>query len=387
MIRRLAYNCLLAAFKEELFLVDSLAEIRAKGTLSKRDFALLETLCYGTMRRALTLDFYGKQLAASGKLKLKLKERVLLRLALFQHLYLDKIPLHAIAFEMVKVAKEVTHPQFVKFLNATLRKLETFTFKEPTALSDKLSAPQYLIDELSRRQSREEIEAFFAIFNHPPEPMMRERGGDITTFIPFDPSRLDDETVYTQNPTPATLMATLAKGMDAPQKILDLCAAPGGKLLLLHDLFPKAELYACDPSEKRLERLRANCKKYGLNPHIACCKGEEYSAEGGFDLIVIDAPCSNSGVLHKRAEARYRIDKHSLDEQCKLQLILLRHAATLLNDGGEIWYMTCSILDRENEDLIKKVAPLIKPKGEMVRILPNLKGGDGGFASSLGKGE
>lgn len=189
---------------------------------------------------------------------------------------------------------------------------------------------------------------------------------------------------YIQNVTPVLLFSKLASASFKPKSILDLCSSPGGKLLLAHDFFPEAKLYANDVSEAKLKRLKENVKKYDLSVKFSCQKGEKFQSDNRFDLIIIDAPCSNSGVLHKRAEARWRITPKKLEELCTLQYHLIKRALSFLTPRGQIWYMTCSILSYENEGLVEEAKEdmgfsILKTHQQ----LPNQKGYDGGFACSL----
>jgi 16S rRNA (cytosine967-C5)-methyltransferase len=176
-----------------------------------------------------------------------------------------------------------------------------------------------------------------------------------------------------QNVTQAQLMQRLAQGVQtAPKRILDLCAAPGGKTLMLRDLYPDAWILANDISAKRLERLHENQRKYGMAQQISCLAASDLQTDQLFDLVVVDAPCSNSGVLHKRPEARWRLDQpNNLQET---QRELLTQARRLLAPGGVIWYLTCSILSCENQQITGQPGQL---------ILPNSEGWDGGYAAQV----
>jgi len=169
-----------------------------------------------------------------------------------------------------------------------------------------------------------------------------------------------------------------------PNSILDLCASPGGKTLLVHDLFPGAKLFANDISEQKMKKLSQNCQKYHLDASLSCCKGEDFVSEQLFDLIMVDAPCSNTGVLSKRPEARWRFSPETFKDLEETQLKLLGHAVTLLSPQGEIWYLTCSILDFENEKLIQQVCQKYDLQVRtQLTIYPSEAGLDGGFACAL----
>jgi 16S rRNA (cytosine967-C5)-methyltransferase len=191
---------------------------------------------------------------------------------------------------------------------------------------------------------------------------------------------------YIQNITPATLISHLSSAIDPPNHILDLCASPGGKLIHVHDLFQKAFLYANDINEGKLKVLKENLNKYQIEATFTQGKGETYSKTRTFDLIILDVPCSNSGVFNKRPEARWRLSKETLQDLEQKQFALLEHAVQLLASKGQIWYLTCSILKCENESFVNKACETF---GLVVvtqqTILPNLEGWDGGFGCSLTK--
>ncbi|MEI8365729.1 MAG: hypothetical protein WCF65_04840 [Parachlamydiaceae bacterium] len=190
--------------------------------------------------------------------------------------------------------------------------------------------------------------------------------------------------IYIQNATSVALIADLAERTAKPKRILDLCASPGGKLLATHDTFPEAELFANDLSEEKILRLSQNLTKYGVKAHLSCGPGENYTSDVRFDVIILDVPCSNSGVLNKRAEARWRLAPEMIEALHVKQRALIAHAQTLLAPGGVIWYITCSILKSENEAMIAEIASQTSPKLQVQfsrTILPNTDGWDGGFAA------
>jgi 16S rRNA (cytosine967-C5)-methyltransferase len=200
------------------------------------------------------------------------------------------------------------------------------------------------------------------------------------------PQLVESTSVYIQNATPSLLMHTLNEHAPIPKRILDLCASPGGKLLLAHDLYPHASLHANDVSSQKLERLKENIIKYNLKAALSCGLGEKISSQELFDLIIIDAPCSNTGVLNKRPEARWRVAENTMKETTDLQFELLKHAETLLAPKGELWYLTCSILPEENEKMMNRIsqATHLKPR-VMKTMLPTHTGWDGGFGCALVK--
>ncbi len=128
-----------------------------------------------------------------------------------------------------------------------------------------------------------------------------------------------------------------------------MAASPGGKSILLADFFPKAELFANDITEKKVKILQENFAKYGIKASISVGDGAEFESNIKFDLVIVDAPCSNSGCLYKCPEARWRLTKEDLAAYILLQKKLLQSARKLVSDEGFIIYSTCSILPEENK--------------------------------------
>lgn len=392
--REAAYLAVLSARHQDAYAADFLEQWRRSAHPSPQDYKMAQEIAYGTIRMAYALDFMAGQLADRKKLSLKPKERALLRCAIYQHAFMTRIPIYALVNESVALAKKYCHATFVAFLNAVLRRLSEVKLALPVgdsaeAQSVRLSYPLYFVQQVLKDYDHDVAREILELGNRPSPTMYRVRPG-------ADVKVMDAETAlanvasnsqyYIQNATPVHLMRTLsdAWGKGQPQSILDLCAAPGGKLLAVHDRFPQAHLYANDVSKKKLEILQSNAAKYGLKVQLSCLHGEEYRAEQPFDIAILDVPCSNTGVLNKRPEARWRLSEGYLLQQEQLQKKLLEHAVELIKPDGEIWYMTCSILKRENEALVQwAVEHLGLRVKKEERVLPTAEGWDGGYACAL----
>ncbi len=350
---------------------------------------LAREIALGTERRLLTLDHIAQKLALRGALNLKLKEKMLLRMAIYQHLFMDRIPAHALVNETVKLAKEYCHFRFVNFLNAALRRLVGESWPLPEQLSLKHSFPQLFIDKLLGEYGESQTEEILQALNRPPPLFVRERFSPELALLEVDSAQVgayvQDARYYFQGYVQAHLITELIKcRTSSPSKILDLCAAPGGKLIALSEYFPKAEFVANDVSEKRLRKLKDNLQKYGIAAQTSCHAAEDYPEDELFDLVLLDVPCSNSGVLHKRPEARWRLTDEKLKELDVIQWTLLQKARRLLAPGGQLWYMTCSILHDENERMIERaVRELGFRQAQTFKHLPHQEGREGGFAAIL----
>lgn len=390
--REIAYLACLASERNERFISETLQSWNESFSPSKLNFNLAQEIAYGTCRMSLALNEYALQLSEN-KLNLKRKEKVLLFTALYQHYFLEKLPLYAIANETIEIAKKYCSTHFIKFLNVIFRKINEMQVSLPednstASLSKKYSYPSFFIELLKKEYSEETVIQILEAGNLSPRLFARKRNdesGDlkmqsIDEIAPYISSR----DYYIQNPTPASLLKKLATADFKPKRILDLCASPGGKLIASHDLFPDATLYANDVSENKLSAIRTNLKKYAISASLSQYKGEEFPTDEKYDLIILDVPCSNTGVLNKRAEARWRLTAEHLDQLSTLQRNLLDHAKHLLSEEGQIWYMTCSILSKENEEMISS---FVKDHPFAVqisaKILPDSSGNDGGFGTSL----
>ena len=293
-----------------------------------------------------------------------------MRCALYQIYFMHSAPRYAIGQEMGNLAKKYCHPTFASYLNALIRNL-------PAALPSfsswgiQYSYPDLLVADLLKEYPRETVETILRLGNLPAQTWARKRPG--FEMCPVPPEKVGEiarsSDYYIMNPTPANLIEELSSRIAPPSSILDLCASPGGKLIALHDRFPAAELWANDVSAFKLKRLADNCAKYGLNVHLREGPAQDYPEEQLFDLVVLDVPCSNTGVLAKHPEARWRNENLQ-----PLQRALLEKAKRLVKPGGAIFYLTCSILKAEIPE---------GPKRYEKQILPLEEGQDGGYGAII----
>ncbi len=358
---------------------------------SSADSALAQKIAYGTIRMRTALDHYCGQLGCK---KLGRRERILFRMALYQYRYLERIPLFALVDDMVELAKKRIHPSFASYMNVMLRKLPEVAFSLPEGdnlgcLSVRYSYPISFVHLLIEEYGLERTKSILAYGNDDPRYTAIHLKGDslpgtsVIADTPLPMVVVDDTSVmpqliassdyYIQNPTQVTILAELCRTMEKePQTILDLCAAPGGKSIVLHQLFPNATLTVNDVSSDKIAILQQNLDHYRIPATTTCITGEEYPTDTLFDLVVVDAPCSNTGVLARRAEARWRISDESIASHVALQRQLVAHSKALLAPGGSLIFLTCSILSAENDCAgISGIAKKILPQGDFW---------DGGYA-------
>ena len=372
----------LSLMKGDAF-IDETVELFA---LSFLDRALAYEIAAGTMRMKRWLDAAAKRLTKTGKLPEKRRERLLLEMALYQCYFLTRMPLHAICNEMVELAKKYTSSHFASFLNAIIRKVDRTAIPKSDELPIEHSYPDYFVTTLINTYGKEAAVTILQAGNRALPLFARKRPSCGCEIVEEAlQTIINDPNYYIQNPSQPSLMKKLTETLPTPPlRILDLCAAPGGKTVLLHDLFPKAHIVCNDISEGRLSKLRENLSKYGIEAEVSCQNGQNATFSEAFDLIVIDAPCSASGVLYKCPEARWRIEKSEIEALQKKQKDLLKHASSLLKKTGTLWYMTCSILPQENEQVIQWMGQESMKRIHTQHIqLPNSDGFEGGFAASI----
>lgn len=406
--REAAFLSLFHAVKGEGFISDYLEKWFRDEKPSPQDYHLAQQIAYGSSQMALSLDYLALQSTNKKKIHLKIKERALFHTAIYQICFLDRLPTYAVVDETIKIAKKYFHKFFIGFLNATLRNIAQ---KKPilpegedaTSLSIRYSHPVEYVAELLKFYGKKVTTDILKASNTPSIIMARVRKEnsliESLAFIQKEPLPVVEipainllevaksSDFYIQNVTPIYLIGSLCSKLEEkPQRVLDMCASPGGKSLAVYDFFPDVHLYSNDVSEEKIQKLRENFEKYGVKAHLSCSEGQNLNFDDKFDLIILDVPCSNTGVLNKRPEARWRLNADHYKQLEDLQISLVEQALKLLKPQGELWYMTCSILPQENED---RITHICKQKGLKVTsslfVLPNDKGWDGGYACSLKK--
>jgi 16S rRNA (cytosine967-C5)-methyltransferase len=193
---------------------------------------------------------------------------------------------------------------------------------------------------------------------------------------------------YVQDPS--TLMACDLLDPQPGESVLDACAAPGGKTTYMAELMKnEGSIIACDLYESRVVRLKENIERLGVKNATAiqhdCMEADDTLKPQSFDRILVDAPCSNTGVIRRRVDVRWRLTEEDFIRMPAQQLALLKRTATLLKPGGTLVYSTCSLEPEEN-DLLAQEALAAIPELELVesrRSLPFLNQVDGAFAAKF----
>jgi 16S rRNA (cytosine967-C5)-methyltransferase len=348
--RRAAYEVVRRVFAEEAYADRALAS--AVAGLDDRDRALTQRLAYGAVQRARTIDFGIEQLGKRPVRKLDAPVIASLRLGAYQLGWSDQ-PAHAVADDAVELVREAGLERAVPFTNAVMRRLAHGFRGLVASLPDgplKLSYPDWIAEVWERDLGREEALALMRAQNEPPALEVRaaEPVGEPTD-IPgaYVVERVDRTRMRAMSR--ASQLVALVVGSQPGERILDACAAPGGKTAMLQGEVTAVELH---PG-------RADTLARESAPNVRVVTGDlRELAESGFDRALIDAPCSGLGVLARRPDLRWR--SRPLPE---LQLELLRAGAERVQPGGTIVYAVCTMNADENEAVVDASGLTPEPLG------------------------
>lgn len=360
------------------------------GALQPLDRRLAQELVLGTLRWQATLDWLILQRCPGRTQKPGLQ--VLLRLGLYQLFWLDRIPDHAVVNDTVTLAREFGFGPQGGFVNAVLRgyaREREATRQELTRLRQTdpatgWSFPAWLVERWSRTLDRAALDELLQWFNAPPSTFARTNTlrrtppelvadwslEDVSATpcqYPWVPDGIVHELgshpplatlpsfqaggFYLQDPS--TLLAVELLDPQPGESLLDLCAAPGGKTTYAaQKMNDTGRIVAHDPSEGRLRLLHENCTRLGIGSVTATTQVPP--PEPVFDRILVDAPCSNTGVLRRRVELRWRIQPGEIPRLAKAQLELLSEAARRIRPGGCLVYSTCSLEPEENGAVVQQ---------------------------------
>jgi 16S rRNA (cytosine967-C5)-methyltransferase len=353
--RMAAFRVLLAMERSSNTHCDDLLRAPAIESLTQADRNLTTALVMGVLRWQLALDAVAARYLQR-KSQLDPAVAIALRIGAWQLLGMDRIPPHAALSESVELTKVSGHPYASGMVNAVLRRIAE---NRSTITLDPVSAhPEWMVERWKRQFGRDAVVSIAAYDQQPPPVAMRLRGlGDADAESMASGAfltrarRLPDDNVTPEGARiqdeGSQLIAELAGG---GSRILDCCAAPGGKTVILAENNPQAEITACDISESRLNAMRRSFAREPMTAKIHCVLADatELSFRDDFDLILCDAPCSGTGTLARNPEIKLRLAVGDLQRQQERQIAILRSAYRVLAPGGRLVYSTCSLEPEEN---------------------------------------
>jgi 16S rRNA (cytosine967-C5)-methyltransferase len=374
-------------------------------------------LVFGTIRNRAAIDMVISRLAECPVERIQAKLLNIIRIAAYELIYSPETAEHAIVNEAVQTARDVFGKKQTGFINAVLREITRHITNRQVPLQQgdiqktlpktlsagcefdmeilplpekspadyfslAFSLPKWLVEQWLENFGLEKTKQICFAGNRRPSLYIRpnilkttaQQLAEKLHQAEIDCRLVDDTMIKVQSPAAITELPGFAQGLFSVQdltaskvapalqpkptsQILDLCAAPGTKTTHLAELTAdKAKIIATDIDEQRLEKVKENTARLGITAvtTIAYANLEKTADQMGlFDCVLLDVPCSNTGVMAKRTEVRHRIKQNSTAQLAQTQNRLLRTAAEMTNKNGKICYSTCSIQQEENQDVIK----------------------------------
>ena len=400
--RALALHALRAWRTSGRFADSILHGLLGASSLIPADRAFATELVYGVLRNLSLLDFWLRALRDS---RIDHAARDLVRLGLYQLLILGSAE-HAAVFETVALAPQRARGLVNAILRAAQnRRADLLEAARGAGPSIRFSHPQFLIDRWTRSFG-EAVMLDLCAWNNQPPPIYarvnrlnaasaqfgtgheRAERANFVRLVQVDAEAIARGECYIQDPSTAMACELLAPRPN--ESILDACAAPGGKTGYLAELLGNSgHILATDRDAPRLATLRENLRRLGVtNTEVACVdwsRAESPTALREFDRILVDAPCSNTGVMRRRVDVRWRLTENDFARMQEQQLRILRRVFPLLKRNGVLVYSTCSIDAAENEDVVEQIVREL-PEIALVEgrtLLPERDGGDGAFAAKF----
>ncbi|GLB59405.1 16S rRNA (cytosine(967)-C(5))-methyltransferase RsmB [Cytobacillus sp. NCCP-133] len=412
-----------------------------KNEISQKDIGLLTELTYGTLQRRMTLDFYLIPFLKGNK-KVESWVKQLLRLTLYQMVYLDKIPDRAAIFEAVEIAKRRGHKGISGMVNGVLRNIQRQGLPSLEQIGDPVerlsietSHPLWLVKRWVGQLGFEEAMKMCEInltaslqtarvnvvkgTREECLSLLEKEGFEVeaSPFIPVaikclrgnlaNSQAFKDGLITIQDES--SMLVAYALGGSQNETVLDACAAPGGKSThIAETLQNTGQVISLDLHEHKVKLINDNAARLGLTNiktnALDSRKVQEHYEKESFDRILVDAPCSGLGVMRRKPDMKYTKKEEDLFHLHKVQRNLLAAVSPLLKKGGILVYSTCTVDKEENEHVVqsflkenadfegdtsvrermpKAIAPFID--GFELQILPQDIGSDGFYISCLRK--
>ncbi len=430
--RETALDVLITCRKEDGWSNGALKDAIARDRLDRRDAALATRLCYGVLQNRLKLDFYLQQLL-TGKIRdLHPLVRDILHLGLYQLYEMDKIPDSAVVNTSVELAKKYCKKQRFApgLVNGVLRNAVRTkgSLKTPDTLQVHYSHPPELVKLLEEYVGQQRLEPMLEANNASPKTMaqvntlkisaaalaerLREEGVEAqphdwmeNALILSNTGNLEqlpsfrEGLYYVQDA--AAKLSVLCAGVEPGQKVLDCCAAPGGKSFAAAiAMGGSGSILSCDVHAHKVSIIAAGARRLGVEIVTARQQdATEFVAAwaGKMDTVIADVPCSGLGIIRKKPDIRYK-DLKQMRALPQLQLQILENQAAYVKPGGVLLYSTCTLVRDENEALVERflqknpeftpeplTLPAVFPKNTtgMLALVPGQYDTDGFFIAKL----
>lgn len=430
--RQTALGVLIACRKQGAWSDGVMKEYAQRDRLDRREAALAARLCYGVLQNRMLLDYYLSQLVRGRLRDLQPVVLDILRLGLYQILCMDKIPDSAAVNEAVEQGKKYANSRAAGLINGVFRSAirRRGALEEPRDLATRYSHPQPLVELLAGEMEPEDLERVLAADNQAPETVLQANplagdpgelpaaiesaGGSCVPhpwlercFLIAGAGSLERLEAYRQGrcyvQDAASRLAVRCAGVQPGMRVLDSCAAPGGKsFAAAMDMGGQGRLISCDIHRHKLTLIQQGAARLGLSciaTRLQDAREPVPEWEDAMDRVLVDAPCSGLGIIRKKPDIRYK-DLAGTEALPRLQLEILNCQARYVKPGGALLYSTCTILRRENRQVVQVflehhpdffLIPLELPGGipeesvGMVTLLPGKFDTDGFFICKMGR--
>ena len=383
--RSLAYEVLFTIIQEDGYSNITLNKYFNQYKVEEQDKRFISEVVYGTIKNKLYLEHI---LKSYSKGRVKPKVKIILLMSIYQLLYMDKTPNFAIIDEAVKLSKKIAGNITGKFVNGILRNIERnaknleLKYKNETEqFCVENSCPKELFDILNKQFGKEKARSIVVSFNQKSKNSIRYNPLKITKSdlieklgsavseseicedslvlnkLNIDNSLFTNGYYIIQDEASALVASAIGLPVDKEYKILDTCAAPGGKSLHIASKYFNSSLVSCDKYIHKLKLIEDNIAKLGISnieikEQDATINNSSFNDK--FDIVICDVPCSGIGVIKNKPEIKYKITNSHVEDISKLQYRILDNSKKYVKNNGILMYSTCTIDKRENIENINK---------------------------------
>ncbi|MGO1999069.1 MAG: 16S rRNA (cytosine(967)-C(5))-methyltransferase RsmB [Staphylococcus saprophyticus] len=429
-VRALAFETIQDIINDKAYSNIIINDVLSNNELNRADKGLYTELVYGTLKRKYTLDYLLKPFVQT---KLKGWVRQLLWMSIYQYVYLDKIPEHAIINEAVEIAKYKGGPHNGNVVNGILRNIMRSNLPDFTEITDdkkriaiEYSLPKWLVDHWTTHFGIEKTETIAQSFLDKVTTTVRvnltrisvddairrltddyivEQDREIETCLhisgkPIIESRMFKDGLISIQDKSSMFIGELMALKEGDQ-VLDACSAPGGKACHIAEILNgTGHVDATDIHEHKIDLIDFNIRKLRLSNISAFEHDATEKYDKVYDKILVDAPCSGLGVLRHKPEIKYEQSQHAIESLVEIQLEILNNVKYNVKPGGTMIYSTCTIEQMENENVVYTFLkenkdfefdqfehPITGEKVKTMQILPQDFNSDGFFITRIRRKE
>lgn len=429
-LRALAFETIQDIINDKAYSNIIINDVLSNNELNRADKGLYTELVYGTLKRKYTLDYLLKPFVQT---KLKGWVRQLLWMSIYQYVYLDKIPEHAIINEAVEIAKYKGGPHNGNVVNGILRNIMRSDLPDFTEITDdkkriaiEYSLPKWLVDHWTTHFGIEKTETIAQSFLDKVTTTVRvnltrisvddairrltddyivEQDREIETCLhisgkPIIESRMFKDGLISIQDKSSMFIGELMALKEGDQ-VLDACSAPGGKACHIAEILNgTGHVDATDIHEHKIDLIDFNIRKLRLSNISAFEHDATEKYDKVYDKILVDAPCSGLGVLRHKPEIKYEQSQHAIESLVEIQLEILNNVKYNVKPGGTMIYSTCTIEQMENENVVYTFLkenkdfefdqfehPITGEKVKTMQILPQDFNSDGFFITRIRRKE